>query len=475
MAIYLRVEVVRRELGGRLLLGLALAEQGHEVVVGRIPYSALLAGELNGWVMPPGVIHLKSLNVTPRLHEWLKTLRSRGFSVTAQDEEHGLAGPDDYRAFAESRLSEAQMSEAQRYFAWGRHDGDWLSNAYPDLASRISVTGSPRMDLFRPELLAASPQVVPALTKPYVLIVSSAASPFKTNPLWLSLGLERETHGELDEQRELNRFRSHAEATLITGQLLAAARRLSRRVPGTPVVIRPHHKEAPDAWESVVGSNSGITVASGGPSVSWIAGAAVVVHSGSTVALESTIAGKPVVSFTPEISRVGRRADSFGMQTKDVDGLVAAVERAIVAPEAWAGTLARDRERLSSVLDAVEGDFAADRIAEAMGALDPGKGGDGIRLTRSAASRQRFRRSLGPALPMARAVRGMVGRHQGRKVRGQPSEVSLLSRMDFAHKFPSLDFDTVTMSVERISRELGRFSGIRVTRIGEKEVLLRRG
>jgi len=80
--IYIAVEVARRELEGRLLLGLVAAERGHDVVLGKIPHAALLAEELNGWRLPPGIVHLKSAPSAARLAERFDTLRARGSLVS---------------------------------------------------------------------------------------------------------------------------------------------------------------------------------------------------------------------------------------------------------------------------------------------------------------------------------------------------------------------------------------------------------
>ena len=73
MNIYIPVEIKVREFEGRLLLALAAAERGHEVLLGQKQDVELL---LQQDLVKPGILHHKS--ILPCQLEWLQSIKDYG-------------------------------------------------------------------------------------------------------------------------------------------------------------------------------------------------------------------------------------------------------------------------------------------------------------------------------------------------------------------------------------------------------------
>jgi surface carbohydrate biosynthesis protein len=80
MNIYIPVEIKVRELEGRLLLALAAAERGHEVLLGQKQDVEFL---LEQNLVKPGILHHKS--ILPYQLEQLQSIKDYGHKITVQD------------------------------------------------------------------------------------------------------------------------------------------------------------------------------------------------------------------------------------------------------------------------------------------------------------------------------------------------------------------------------------------------------
>ena len=461
MPIYIAVEVARRELEARLLLGLVAAERGHDVVLGKIPHGALLSGQLGEWRLPPGILHLKSIASSQRIYERLDAMRSQGSLVTVQDEEHGLSAQRDYSDFARRRFPAAGVGRVDRLMAWGPVDAEWFRSEFVDRAADVSVTGSPRIDLWRPDVIGSAQLDAPE--RDFILVVSSS-SPFNRNPFWVQLYNRRRGAFGLsftddpwnsesaffDRWSDLYRYVKH---------LTAGIRALAAANPDRTIIVRPHHFEVPEAWEAVLGEYPNVLVRADGPARAWVRHAAVVIHGGSTMAIEAGVTRSPIVAFAPEgflkdspANRLGRRAESEAE-------LLGEVSAALRIGDGM-GPAAGDLELLASRHAALDGPLAVDRIVDAWEMmLTPGTSGRIERIPGRAGFIEQIRRPLRALQALAPADPSSVGKGP--------------LAMEVEHKFPSLDVDALRADAARLSEHLGRFEDVEIVRIGDREVLLR--
>jgi surface carbohydrate biosynthesis protein len=472
MAIYIAVEVSRRELEGRLLLGLVAAERGYDVVLGKIPHAALLAEELNGWRLPPGILHLKSIASSQRIYERFDRLRAGGTLITVQDEEHGLTAQRDYAEFGELRFPPEAVRLANRIMAWGPRDAEWLRVTYDRLRESVVVTGSPRMDLWRPDLIESA--TAPPDGRGHILIASTI-SPFSHNPFWVAvlnsrIGAFGPGYDGDEDPKEFVEYEFMADAFQYVKHLVLAVRRLAKRHPDRTIVFRPHHFEPAEAWEALLGPYPNVIVRADGPARPWVRDAAVVIFSGSTLGLEASVAGRPGVAFMPDGLFVAHPVNVLGFPANDAGALADAVG-AILGSTAGRHSTSEANAFLASRLAALDGPLAADRIVDEWERmLTPETSGRVEYMPRPSVIGERVRRPL-------RAVRGVARRVGARRPPILTGRASAGDKgpyaMEVEHKFPSLDFDALREDARRLSNHLGRFASVEIVQIGEREVLLR--
>lgn len=461
MVIYIRVEVARREFDGRLLLALAAAERGHDVVLGKISLKGMLAGDLHGWRVVPGVLHLKSVAGTDRLLGQLSALRAQGVVQTFQDEEHGLnaLSVEHFESWMGNRRYRAEFMEGiERCFAWGGLDGRWLKEHHSSISDRMILSGSPRIDLWRPEV---NPFEVASMAQDvrYVLIVSSK-SPFAQMPFWVRMFNERGIyfHGD-DDPVEFAKYEGMASAFRYVAELVRGVRRMARAFPDVDFILRPHHFEVPEAWEAILGDLPNVRVDATGTSLSWARDAAAIVHGGSTLAFEAAVAGRPVVSFNPNGDFDAFYSDAFGVRASSVDELVSAVGAQLEGGEAAHRSPASDASRVRERFAALDGPLAADRIVDEWERLEV-PGGSFERITRSFPARARRRLS---------DVKWRV--LEGRRANGPVERTRF--KPDSTPKFPPLDMAKVHGTKARLSATLDRFHDVEILPVSTHDVLVR--
>ena len=148
MNIYLNVEISSRELDSKLLLATVAAARGHRVVVSDL--ESILKG-VSQKVLAPGIFHTKSLTPAEHKISLHKLLLEKGFKITSNDEEGGIE-QNNYEWFAKNRFSDKTLNQTAAVFGWGPEDTNFLKKLYPNHSSKFHMTGSPRVDLWKPFL-----------------------------------------------------------------------------------------------------------------------------------------------------------------------------------------------------------------------------------------------------------------------------------------------------------------------------------
>jgi len=457
--IYLKIEILARELEGRLLLAMVAAERGHEALVG--DHAALLSHRT--WLQP-GVFHDKSL--TPS-HQKLATharLVDAGFAVTSQDEEHWLLLPS-YDEMRDRRFSPASLRQASFAFTWGPHDASSLRAGFPDLADRIRETGSPRVDLWRPDLAdvyagAQLDGIDPS--RPFVLVLGALGTPgpVDQNPFPASMGARRASYFPgPDDPFEWEQYERAALAYRYVGRVVRAVRQLADRMPDLQIVLRSHPVEDEDGWRQLLGPVPGVVVTRKGGLGRWLRAATAVVHNGSTAGFEAAVAGVPAISFQPHGERVDWTSNLLGRIAHDESELIDLVTAARSSSEraAWYAT---DVDVLQRRFAALDGRLAADRTVDAWEELvSPG--------------RSRHNRVRVALLAAGTHRRVGLARSSLRRLRAPEEGPRDGAGFDGTLKFPRIDPREVAAIAASYRRGLGRFQGVDVRTVGPRLVQVR--
>ena len=126
MNIYIEIEVLKRELVGKLLLSLQLINYGHNIYLTTRDNINNLAINKH---LQPGVIFLKDLNPENyRIKNYI-TLVKNGFTLVSQDEEIGCFKDESFKKFFIDRFqgqSSKTFNFIDKYFCWGKFDFEFL-------------------------------------------------------------------------------------------------------------------------------------------------------------------------------------------------------------------------------------------------------------------------------------------------------------------------------------------------------------
>ena len=148
MNIYIELEVVKRELFGKLLLSLELISKNFTVYLTTRESINELAKKKQ---ISPGIIFLKDCNTKKyRINDY-KTLIKNNFVLVSQDEEIGCFGNsnnNNYSNFFNERfdgVNSKAFNYIKKYFCWGDFDHSFLKQF--NFKTEFIKSGSPRIDL----------------------------------------------------------------------------------------------------------------------------------------------------------------------------------------------------------------------------------------------------------------------------------------------------------------------------------------
>lgn len=295
MNIYLHVETSFRELDSKLLLAVLAASKGHQVVVSRLV--EIIHG-LKKKVLAPGIFHTKSLTPDNIKIERHQKIIDGGSKVTSFDEESGFF-LEDYNQFAVDRYSELTLEQSSAAFGWGSEDTNSLKRIYSKNSHKIYKTGSPRMDLWKSYFLDywTDPKGMPK--KPFLLIASNIFCT-QTRSFHEFFKFYKDA-GYLERNPNLFKdlFYSTAEDYKKLYAFIDAIKYLAKNNNGYDIVLRPHPRDNINAWKIFLEGVENVHIIREDSITAWVKNTFAVMHNGCTTALEATISGKPVLTYSP--------------------------------------------------------------------------------------------------------------------------------------------------------------------------------
>lgn len=298
MNIYIPVEVKARELESKLLLALEAASRGHEVLLGPL-LLVFVWGPIG--LVKPGIFHDKSLHGTVN-YPSLKKLKMRGNLITSLDEENGLLD-ESYERFAKVRFSKETLSLASKVFCWGDFDGDSLEKAYPEFSSIIRRTGSPRVDLWKPEFksfyrnLRANSRH--SNLENYILVVSNFGLSLSQNAFWDILHFSKANNFFNNLEEELVMYDKISYELQLLKEYVRMIKQLSADFPDQSIVVRPHPVENIKGWKLLLGDLPNVEVIREGSINRWVNDAKIIIHNGCTTAFEARVNKQNLVAYRP--------------------------------------------------------------------------------------------------------------------------------------------------------------------------------
>jgi surface carbohydrate biosynthesis protein len=295
MNIYLHVEISARELDSKLLLAVLAASKGHQVMISSL--GDIING-VNLKILKPGIFHTKSLTPGEEKIKTHQKIIDKGFKITSIDEEAGI-GRDGYDKAAISRYSDLTIKQSSAVFCWGPDDTNTLKKIYFKHSNKIHKTGSPRIDLWKPFFSDywVNPKEMP--TKPYLLI-SSNFNCVTQKPFYEDIKfLQNAGYFERNPDLYKDTFYNMSEDYKKLYEFIDAIKYLAKKNNGYEIVLRPHPRDNLKAWKTFLQDIPNVNVIQKDSITVWIKNAFAIMHNGCTSAIEATITGKPVLTYSP--------------------------------------------------------------------------------------------------------------------------------------------------------------------------------
>jgi surface carbohydrate biosynthesis protein len=345
-----------REFDAKLLLACALAERGHDVVVGARHVIHNHIAEFR-----PGIYVAKDFRKPSE--RILDVIAGLGHHIVAWDEE-GLVQPKP-DLYYQRRYSLDAIKHVQSVFAWGEANCRLMEGAPQWPRIPIHKTGNPRLDMLRRELRQFYESEVERIRRAngrYVLFNSNFAS---FNP-----ALESNPTPLFEKGAPLSPYLSGRKQLFERWQNLLP--RLAKTISPISLIVRPHPAESDRVWKEISASHENFKVVREGSAIEWILSSEMVLHSGCTTGLEAALLEHTVFAFRPEnlIPIRDDLPDALSTVCQSEDELISNVQESL--REAGRRKLATVQQAISrDAAFAQDGPLASDRIAAVLGTLQP--------------------------------------------------------------------------------------------------------
>jgi len=320
MNIYINIEIESRELDSKLLLAILAADRGHQVII-----SDMIGIErgLRTKFLSPGIFHTKSLTPSKEKIQLHQKIIDEGSLITSIDEEGGLVN-SGYENFARRRYSHHSIGMSSATFGWGEEDVETLKKFYPQHSSKIHMTGSPRVDLWKKKFSkywSLPSSVVPK--KPYLLVIGNMAAVNAFTPFYERIKNARDA-GYFQRDPEMLRtlLIRGSEHFLLVKEYIEAIKYMNKHNTDFDIVLRPHHVENIESWKTFLDSMSNVYVTSEGPISAWVNNALAIMHNGCTTAYEVAISQKKLITFAPIERETDNLPNKWGYIVKTKEDLL---------------------------------------------------------------------------------------------------------------------------------------------------------
>ncbi len=322
MNIYIHVEILSREIDSKILLAILAADKGHEVLISDLE---TITKGLQRNKLVPGIFHTKSLTPSDEKIKTHQSLIDKGSKITSIDEEAGLVD-FGYEKFAKDRYSNTTLKQASAIFGWGPEDSNTLKKIYPDYSSKIFMTGSPRVDLWKPFFSSYWGQSKNS-NKPYLLIPSNTTGIINYKSFHkLIKNYKKLGYAKRDPNIIKYLFDTTGEDIKIIYSFLEAIKLLSKSNEGYDIILRPHPTESLEAWKILLEDFENVKVIREDSISKWVNNAFAILHNCCTTALEAYINGKPIITYEPfERVHFGNLPNQIGKKVKTPSEVLNAV------------------------------------------------------------------------------------------------------------------------------------------------------
>ena len=289
--LFLPIETKTRELESKILLSCCAAEKGFGVIIG--PSGFNYFGNC-----PRGIyfgVAAAFVNKNFIKHQVLK-LKNK---FVCLDEEGILFLKDSY---IKERTSKENLALTSKFFCWGQKQFALLEKFYPEYSDKFVISGSPRVDIWKPTLN----QIVHDKAKElqtkignFILIVSNFSASISINGSDFverqqnNYGLLPNKAAKIELQKVLSYYRK------IYKYFWRDMIQIIKSFPDQLFIIRPHPGDDFKIWHNLERDHKNLKCIYDGNLSEWILASDFIIQNNCTSAIEAFFLNKNSISFIP--------------------------------------------------------------------------------------------------------------------------------------------------------------------------------
>ncbi len=370
MNIYIKVEVKRRELESRLLLAMAAAERGHEVLLGSTPLTLDLVRKN---FLKPGIIFEKSIVPSERRIKQLNAYKDNNCKITVIDEEGGFIN-NNFKEFLEERFSAKSVKLTDKIFTWGIRDYKKFTSYFRKYKNRFSATGNPRVDFWRKEFDYYYKHQKLSQIKTgddFILLASNFGAMLHERRIWQEVKVLRDKKNFERGRDEFLYYEFKSYQIRLAAKFVKIIREISKKFKKLKIVIRPHPTESVDAWKSIIGHHKNIFVIQDGSIGKWIRKTKLLIHNSCTSGVESYASNIPTIAYRPlKSSFEFKFPNSLSTNVFDEKNLIKKISKILKRKKNFES---QKNGNLNNYFCNLKNNLASDNIVKEWEKLDDGK------------------------------------------------------------------------------------------------------
>lgn len=299
-AIYLIIEMEKRELDSKILLALKAVVHGYDAVITK---KSRLFEKIH--LIKPGIIFLKSFG--PRYDIYLKDIKNYGHRLTGLDEE-GLQVFDNSWIIGKKRFSKNVLNNLSCIFSWG----DSAKNIYKSFIKKngkkikIISSGHPKIDIIKNTIKKFYNIEANLIKKKYgkFILIATQFPRYNNNIIDVENNsdyFKKAFQGKKDVFSKSNiKVGLHQKKNFV--EYFKMYKFLNKKFPNLNFLVRPHPAENLNYYEQLEKKNnfSNIKILKGNDSIiPYIISSEVLIACNCTTSIESFLLNKNSINYIP--------------------------------------------------------------------------------------------------------------------------------------------------------------------------------
>ena len=309
--IYIPIEVKLREFHSKLFFISRAIRRGYDCVIGD---KIAIKRAIN--FLGPGCYFYKSMNFYDGKH--IKSVKHKNNIYIVQDEEAGYALNNDLtmQQFIKMRSSNENVNLIDKFYTWGKFDHNNWIKTYCKSKNKFFMSGSPRIDIWKDtQVKKIFQNEIENIKKykNYVLIAASGISSKKE--LIKQNKVDKFVRKNLNENSIEKNNRVQWQLNIFK-EMIMLTKHLAEKFPDINFIFRNHPSDSSKKLDKYLNKSlKNLYINNDYEVTPWIQNSSCVIHSCSTIGIQTSVMKKNLISFNPKIVSLSHRKfpNKFGI------------------------------------------------------------------------------------------------------------------------------------------------------------------